>query len=138
MNTTYTLLPTLSMVKRELLRFYRQRSRIVGSLATPVVFWILLGTGLQAAFPGGAGSQSSFVQFFYPANLVMTLLFTSIFSTISIIEDRNEGFLQAVLVAPVSSVAIVGGKVWGGAIIGLFQGILFLLLAPLAGFSMGI
>lgn len=133
---TFFFLPTLSLVQRELRRFYRQRSRIVGSLGTPVIFWVLLGTGLQAAFPGGG--QGSFVQYFYPANLVMTLLFASIFSTISIIEDRHEGFLQSVLVAPVSPGAVVGGKVLGGALIGTFQGILFLCLSPFAGFSMGI
>lgn len=131
---TYTLLPLLSLTQRELMRFYRQRSRIVGSLLTPVIFWILLGFGLQASLPEGA--NKNFVLDLFPANLVMTLLFTAIFSTISIIEDRHEGLLQSVLVAPVSRTALVGGKVFGGAFIGLFQGILFLLLAPLAGFHL--
>lgn len=131
---TYTLLPTISLSHRELLRFYRQRSRIVGSLLTPVVFWVLLGFGLQASLPVGA--DKNFLLDLFPANLVMTLLFTSIFSTISIIEDRHEGFLQGVLVAPVSPSALVGGKVLGGALIGLFQGTLFLCLAPFAGYHL--
>lgn len=127
----------LSLTHRELRRFYRQRSRIIGSLATPIVFWVLLGTGLTAAFPqaNGAGGRG-FIEFFFPANLVMTLLFTSIFSTISIIEDRHQGFLQGVLVSPVSAFSLVGGKVFGGATIATFQGLLFLALAPAAGFHL--
>lgn len=131
---TYTLTPLLSLTHRELLRFYRTRSRIIGSLLTPVIFWILLGFGLQASLPSGSGKN--FVLDLFPANLVMTLLFTAIFSTISIIEDRHEGLLQSVLVAPISKFALVGGKVFGGALIGLFQGILFLMLAPVAGFHL--
>jgi len=122
-------------MSRELVRFYRQRSRVVGALLTPLIFWIFLGSGLGAAFPapvtpGGKG----FLEFFFPGNLVLVLLFTAIFSTISIIEDRKEGFLQSVLVAPVTRSGLVGGKVLGGATLALIQGVLFLALAPLAGF----
>lgn len=124
-----------TLATRELVRFYRQRSRIIGSLAMPVIVWALLGTGLQAAFPSGIGSETrEFLKYFFPGNLILTLLFTAIFSTISVIEDRNEGFLQSVLVSPVSSLSLVLGKVGGGTLIALFQGLLFLALAPLAGF----
>lgn len=134
-----TILPVLSLARRELVRFYRQRSRIIGSLGTPVVLWALLGSGLQAAFPGAAGSadSSSYLKYFFPGSLVLTVLFTSIFTNISVIEDRNEGFLQGVLVAPVSRLGLVLGKVLGGALIATVQGLFFLALAPLAGFSIG-
>jgi ABC-2 type transport system permease protein len=134
----FTLLPAFSLARRELVRFYRQRARIIGSLGTPIVLWALLGSGLQAAFPSSPGGTNpvSYLKYFFPGNLVLTILFTSIFTNISVIEDRNEGFLQGVLVAPVTRLGLVFGKVWGGAVIALIQGILFLSLAPLAGFSL--
>ncbi len=134
MKTSYTFLPVFTLAKRELVRFYRQRSRIIGSLLTPILFWLFLGGGLSAAFPASSlPSGTSFLQLYFPANLVMTILFVSIFSNMSLIEDRHEGFLQGVLVAPISRLGLVLGKVLGGALIALFQGILFALLAPFAG-----
>lgn len=128
---------SLTLAHRELLRFYRQKSRIVGSLAMPVIVWALLGTGLQAAFPSGVGREAGeFLKYFFPGNLILTILFTSIFSTISVIEDRNEGFLQSVMVSPLSPLSLVVGKVLGGSVIALFQGLVFLSLAPLAGFHL--
>src|SRR3954468_4852639 len=94
------LLPALSLCRRELVRFLRQRHRIIGALATPIVFWLLIGGGMGRGISVGAGGESS-ISFFFPGTLVMILLFTAIFSTISIIEDRREGFLQSVLVAPI-------------------------------------
>lgn len=132
-------LPALSLCKRELVRFLRQRHRIIGALATPIVFWLLIGAGMGRSFhvegmPGGA--SSSYLQYFFPGTVLMILLFTAIFSTISIIEDRREGFLQSVLVAPVPRMAIVLGKVLGGTILAFGQGLIFLLLAPLIGMPM--
>ncbi len=139
MTTSQTLLPILSLSKRELVRFYRQRSRIIGSLLTPLLFWLFLGGGLTAAFPDSTlPGGGSFLQYYFPANLVLTILFVSIFSNMSLIEDRHEGFLQGVLVAPVTGVGMVGGKVVGGALIALFQGVLFALLAPFAGFHLDV
>jgi ABC-2 type transport system permease protein len=128
------LLPALSLCHRELIRFLRQRSRIVGALVTPLVFWLLIGGGMGRSFraeglPGG----TNFIQYFFPGTVLMILLFTAIFSTISIIEDRREGFLQGVLVAPVPRMAIVLGKVLGGTVLAFGQGLLFLLLAPAVG-----
>jgi len=136
----FTLLPALSLARRELVRFYRQKARIIGSLGTPLVLWALLGSGLQAAFPIAQGSAESinYLKYFFPGSLVLTVLFTSIFTNISVIEDRNEGFLQGVLVAPVTRTGLVLGKVGGGATIALLQGIFFLALSPFAGFSMGV
>jgi ABC-2 type transport system permease protein len=110
----------LTLAERELVRFFRQRNRVFGALGQPIIFWLLFSEGLR-------GSQLDYVHFF-PGTLVMILLFTAIFATISIIEDRNEGFLQSVLVAPSPRWAMVLGKVLGGAAIAMLQGLLFLAL----------
>src|SRR5687768_5167614 len=129
-------LPALSLARREWVRFLRQRHRVIGALATPVVFWLLIGLGMGRSFRAeglsGAGGDN-YLQFFFAGTVVMILLFTAIFSTISIIEDRREGFLQSVLVAPVPRVAIVLGKVLGGTALAFGQGLVFLLLGPVAG-----
>ena len=128
------LLPAYSLCHREIVRFLRQRHRVVGALATPVVFWVLIGAGMGHSFRGvGAGASGNYLQFFFPGTILMILLFTAIFSTISIIEDRREGFLQSVLVAPVSRMSIVLGKVLGGTVLAFAQATLFLLLAPAVG-----
>src|SRR3982751_4811564 len=128
------LLPALSLAQRELVRFLRQRNRIVGALATPIVFWLLIGAGMGRSFrAAGTPEGYGYLQFFFPGTILMILLFTAIFSTISIIEDRREGFLQSVLVAPVSRMSIVLGKVLGGTVLAFGQALLFLLLGPLVG-----
>jgi ABC-2 type transport system permease protein len=124
------LLATLALWRRDVVRFYRQRSRVVGALGTPVVFWLLLGSGLGSSFTGAA--EGGYLEYFYPGTLALILLFTAIFSTISVIEDRHEGFLQGVLVAPVPRAAIALGKILGGTTLALMQAAVFLLLAPLA------
>ena len=128
------LLPALSLARRELVRFLRQRNRIIGALATPLIFWLLIGGGMGRSLSFAGMTGDSYIRYFFPGTLVMILLFTAIFSTISIIEDRREGFLQSVLVAPVPRSAVVLGKVLGGTILATGQGLLFLLLAPLVGF----
>ena len=133
------LLPALSLGQRELVRFLRQRHRIVGALGTPIVFWLLLGLGMGSSFRGiGVPGGESYLKFFFPGTVLMILLFTAIFSTISIIEDRREGFLQSVLVAPVSRMSIVLGKILGGTTLAFFQGLIFLALAPLVGLRLGV
>jgi len=120
--------------RREIVRFLRQRSRIVGALGTPVIFWLLLGFGVGDSFsPAGQSHTMRYQEYFFPGTVVLILLFTAIFSTISIIEDRKEGFLQAVLVAPVPRSAFVLGKLLGGTSLAFIQGVLFMLLAPLVG-----
>jgi ABC-2 type transport system permease protein len=114
---------------REIVRFYRQRNRIIGSIGTPLVFWLLFGTGLSQSFRMGDGGGPSFLEYFFPGSLLLIVLFSAIFSSISIIEDRREGFLQGVLVSPVPRWAMVLGKVLGGTLVALFQGLIFLLLA---------
>jgi ABC-2 type transport system permease protein len=119
-----------------MVRFFRQRSRIVGALGSPLLFWLLLGSGVGSSFRFGvAGTSMGYLEYFFPGTVVLILLFTSIFSTISIIEDRKEGFLQSVLVAPVPRSAFVFGKILGGTTLALIQGLLFMLLAPLVNIS---
>lgn len=130
-------LATWTLAVREVVRFLRQRSRLIGAIGQPVVFWILFGAGLQGSFamPGSDGTEAlSFQEYFLPGVAVLIVLFTSIFSSISIIQDRNEGFMQGVLVAPVPRSAIVLGKVLGGTALALFQAFLFLAVAPLLHF----
>jgi len=125
-------LPVYSLATRELVRFFRQRTRIIGALGQPLVFWILFGAGLQGAYRGTGGE--SYQEFFFPGVAVMIVMFTAIYSTISIIEDRREGFLQGVLVSPAPRWSIVLGKVAGGTVIALLQTVAFLLIGPLLQF----
>jgi ABC-2 type transport system permease protein len=130
-------LGALPLLEREIVRFYRQRNRIVGALLQPLVFWLLLGFGLRSSFHG-SDPKVDYLEYVYPGIVVLTLLFTAIFATISIIEDRKEGFLQGVLASPVPRSSIVLGKVCGAAAIACFQGVLYLGLAPFAGIPLGI
>jgi len=133
-TSRYLLWPTLALWWRDVLRFLRQRNRIIGALATPLVFWILLGAGLTPSFRlGEQGDPASYLAYFFPGTVVLIMLFTAIFSTISVIEDRREGFLQSVLVSPVHPAAIVLGKFLGGTTLSVLQALLFCLLAPVAG-----
>lgn len=126
--------PVAALWKREVVRFFRQRGRVIGALGTPVVFWVFLQSGLGRSFHvPGLGSDVPYGQYFYAGTVAAILLFTAIFSTISVIEDRNEGFLQSVLVAPIGRSAIVLGKVMGCTTLAVSQAVLFLLFAPLAG-----
>jgi ABC-2 type transport system permease protein len=120
--------------QRELVRFYRQKARVVGVIASPVLFWIVMGSGYGKGFHSGAGeANGDYLHFFFPGALVMIVLFTSIFSMMSLIQDRNEGFLLSVLPAPVHRAAIVLGKVLGGGTLAAIQGLLFLIFAPFVG-----
>ena len=132
---------------REVVRFVRQRNRVVGAVATPLVFWLLLGLGANDVFElgggfagdgggveggvevgveGGTRGGGGYLEYFFPGMVVMVVLFTSIFSTITVIDDRNNGFLQGVLASPTRRWAIVLGKVLGGASIATLQGLALL------------
>ena len=127
------VLPALTLWWREIVRFYRQRARVVGVIASPVVFWLVIGSGFGTSFRSGTTASQHYLDYFYPGALIMIVLFTSIFTMMSVIEDRKEGFLLSVLVAPVSRSAIVLGKVLGGTTLATLQGLIFLVFAPLVG-----
>jgi ABC-2 type transport system permease protein len=123
---------------REVVRFLRQRARVIGALGTPLVFWLIVGAGLRDSFklPGIDTDSMSYAEFSYPGAIAAILMFTAIFSTISLIDDRREGFLQGVLVAPGSRASIVLGKVLGGTALAVLQAGVFLVLAPVAGITL--
>ena len=128
------MLPAFTLWWREIVRFYRQPARVVGVLASPLVFWLVIGSGFGTSFRSGGGpGQQHYLDYFYPGALIMIVLFTSIFTMMSVIEDRKEGFLLSVLVAPVPRTAIVLGKVMGGTTLSAVQGMIFLIFAPFAG-----
>jgi ABC-2 type transport system permease protein len=124
---------------REVLRFVRQRSRLTGAFAQPLLFWLLLGGGFSASFrPAGTPGDVGALTYFYPGIIGLVLLFTAIFATIAVVEDRRSGFLQGVLVAPVSRAALVLGQTLGGTTLAVLQGVLFLALAPLVGITLSL
>jgi ABC-2 type transport system permease protein len=128
------LLPSLSLWWREIVRFYRMRSRVIGVIASPLLFWVVIGSGFGNSFRAqAAGGGQRYLEFFFPGALIMIVLFTSIFTMMSVIEDRREGFLLSVLVAPISRSVIVLGKVLGGATLATVQGFIFLAFAPFIG-----
>ena len=132
------MLPAFTLWWREIVRFYRQRSRVVGVIASPLLFWLVIGSGFGSSFrAGNAPGQQHYLDYFYPGALIMIVLFTSIFAMMSLIEDRKEGFLLSVMVAPVPRSAIVLGKVLGGTTLSAIQGLIFLAFAPFVGVHMG-
>jgi ABC-2 type transport system permease protein len=130
------LLPAYTLWQRELVRFYRQKSRVVGVIASPLLFWLVLGSGFGRSIQTGTGTD--YLNYFFPGALIMIVLFTSIFTMMSVIEDRREGFLLSVLVAPVHRSSIVLGKVLGGSTLAAVQGLVFLVLAPFIGIHFGL
>jgi len=125
-----------ALTKRELIRFLRQRTRVIGAVGQPIIFWILFGAGLRSSFKApswadGLSHAVSYQEYFLPGVAVLIVLFTAIFSTISIIEDRREGFLQGIMVAPISRLSIVLSKLAAGTILAILQAGLFLLIGPL-------
>ncbi|QQE13072.1 ABC transporter permease [Planctomycetota bacterium] len=147
-------LAIFTLWKREMVTFFRTRSRLATALAFPVMLWLMLGFGLNNSFQiqtaapqsgetaatpdvistsldAAAQAQAAdigYLAYFFPGIIVMVLLFTAIFSTISVIDDRKSGFLQGVMVAPVSRLAIVLGKILGGATVAIVQAFILTIL----------
>ena len=119
------------IVAREFKRFFRQRARLLGTIARPLLWLIIIGSGFTKLID--VGGDITYTQFIVPGILGMTILFSSIFSTISVVWDREFGFLREILVAPISRFTIVIGKILSGTAIALLQGVLILALAPLFG-----
>jgi ABC-2 type transport system permease protein len=118
---------------REVKLFLRERSRIVGMIGQPLLYLLIFGQGIASALQFTQSPGVNYVLFLYPGILGMSVLFTSIFSGISIIWDRQFGFLKEVLVAPAPRWAVAGGKILGGSTVTTVQSAILLLLAPLAG-----
>jgi len=123
-----TLLAVETLWRRELIRFWRQKSRVLGVVASPLIFWAVIGFGSGENGP----------KFFFPGTVVLTVMFSAIFSTMSIIEDRREGFLLSMLVSPASRTSLVLGKIMGSATLAWIQGIVILAFAPLAGIGLSL
>jgi ABC-2 type transport system permease protein len=117
-------LSAATLWQRELIRFWREKARVAGYVGSPLVFWLVVGAGFGN------------LAFFFAGALVLTVMFSAVFSTMSLIEDRREGFLLSVLVSPAPRLAIVLGKAKGSATLAWIQGLIFLAFAPLAGFSL--
>jgi ABC-2 type transport system permease protein len=139
-----TLWPTLRAIYiiwyRDILRFWRDRTRLAASFAQPLLYLLIFGTGLSSALSGaggfgGAGGQAgfSYTQFIFPGIMGMSVLFSSMFAAVSIVWDREFGFLKEVLVAPIDRSAVAIGKALGGATQAMLQGLILLLLAPFVG-----
>lgn len=131
-------LPAFTLWWREIVRFYRQPARVVGVILSPLLFWLVIGAGFGTSLQARATGQENYLNYFFPGALIMIVLFTSIFTMMSVIEDRNQGFLLSVMVAPVHRSGIVLGKVLGGTTLSAIQGLLFLVFAPLIGIRIGI
>ncbi|VVB91593.1 ABC-2 type transporter [uncultured archaeon] len=117
---------------RQLKRYMRSHSRIIGSLGQPLLFLLALGYGFGPIFQ--KAGQGNYLEFLAPGVIAMTILFTSIFSGIEIIWDRQFGFLKETLVAPASRLDIMIGRTLGGATVATIQGIIVLLISIVAGF----
>ena len=124
------------IVAREFKKFVRERSRLVSALARPLVWLFLVGAGMSRLVPPVDGV--SYMQFIFPGILGMTILFSAMFSSISIIWDKEFGFMKEILVAPVSRLSIVIGKALSGSIISTLQAVIVLLLFPLLGLKLGV
>jgi len=132
-------LAVATLWRRELVRFYRQRSRVLGALGPPLLFWLLIGSGIGRSFRAAGGAEGmNYLEYFFPGTVLLVVLFTSIFCMMSVIEDRHEGFLLSVLVAPLPRSSLVLGKVLGGATLATLQGLAFVLLAPAAGIPLSV
>jgi ABC-2 type transport system permease protein len=122
---------------RDVIRYLRDRFRLVASLAQPVLYLVIFGTGLSSSLGGGrggfGGGALDYKQFLYGGIIGMSILFISIFSGMSIVWDREFGFLKEILVAPINRSAVAVGKTLGGATQAMVQGLILLLLAPVAG-----
>nr|HYL74409.1 ABC transporter permease [Bryobacteraceae bacterium] len=117
---------------RQLKRYARSRSRIIGSLGQPLIFLFVLGFGFDPVFR--KAGQGNYVEFLAPGVIGMTLLFTSVFSGIDLLWDRQLGFLKETLVAPVPRVNIMIGRTFGGATVALIQGLMVFTILCVAGF----
>lgn len=128
---------------RDIKRFFRDKPRIIGSIVQPTLYLFILGVGLQNTLRLGGGSRGiagiagfNYVKFLFPGIIAMSVLFTAIFSAISIIWDREFGFLKEILVAPISRSSVAIGKALGGSTAAVFQGVILLVYSPFLGIGL--
>ena len=126
------ILGTWVIAYRELLRFVQERSRLLSSFAMPLLFLVIFGAGFSRTI-GAMTPGVDFVQFIYPGIIAMTVLMNSVMSGLSVVWDREFGFLKEILVAPMGRTGIVLGKAVGSATVSVLQGTVMLALAPLVG-----
>lgn len=122
-DSTSFWLPVQTLFSRELIRFWREKSRVAGFVGSPLIFWLVVGSGF-----GDLG-------FFFPGTLTLTVMFSAVFSTMSLIEDRREGFLLSMLVSPAPRSAMVLGKILGSATLAWLQGLVLLVFVPFTRLS---
>jgi len=115
------LLPVATLWRRDLIRFWREKARVLGFVGSPLLFWLLIGAGFGD------------LAYYFPGTLVLTVMFSAVFSTMSLIEDRREGFLLSMLVSPAPRSAMVLGKILGSTTLAWIQGLLFLCFLPMTG-----
>jgi ABC-2 type transport system permease protein len=118
-------LPVATLWWRDVVRFWREKARVLGYVGSPLLFWVLIGSGFGD------------LAFFFPGALVLTVMFSAVFSTMSLIEDRREGFLLSMLVSPAPRGAMVLGKIAGASTLAWIQGVIFLCFLPAAGLHPG-
>jgi ABC-2 type transport system permease protein len=121
---------------REMMTFWRERGRIVGMIGQPLLYLFVLGNGITAGMRLNSAQSIGYIQFLYPGVILMSVLFTSVFSAVSIIWDREFGFLKEVLVAPVPRWGVALGKAVGGSTVALLQAAMMVLMAPLVGIGL--
>jgi len=118
---------------RQLKRYFRSKSRIIGSLGQPLLFLLAFGYGFSSVFQ--KAGEGNYIEFLAPGIIAMSILFTAVFSGIEIIWDKQFGFLKETLVAPVSRLEIMLGRTLGGATVAVFQGLIVLVISLFAGFK---
>jgi ABC-2 type transport system permease protein len=123
--------PVYVICLREFKKFFREKSRLLGTLARPVLWLFVVGNGMGSLIKPRAGF--SYLQFIFPGMIGMTILFSSIFSSISIVWDREFGFMKEMLVAPITRLSIVIGKAISGTLISVAQAVIILVLIPFLG-----
>jgi len=129
-----------ALVMREFIRFSRQPSRIVAAVGTPALIWLFLASGFADSFvlPNGENESGGYASFAIPGIATMVVLFSTIFASISLIQDRQAGLLQSVIVSPASSLAVSGSKVIAGSIIATAQATLVLVASFFVGPTPGV
>jgi ABC-2 type transport system permease protein len=115
--------PVATLWQRDLVRFWREKARVLGYVGSPLLFWVLIGSGFGN------------LAYFFPGALALTVMFSAVFSTMSLIEDRREGFLLSMLVSPAPRSSVVLGKILGSSTLAWIQGMLFLCFLPMTGLS---